>query len=79
MPPAEPATSILIPESQCSPELETKFLTCLVNPPELIFSDSLWDVGWPRAEWGSAKDTGFFSVGHSSRAAPDDVAVEGDF
>lgn len=27
---------------------------------------------------GPAKDTGFLSVGHSRRGAPDDVAVEGD-
>lgn len=27
---------------------------------------------------GLAKDTGFLCVGHSSRGAPDDVAIEGD-
>lgn len=64
MPPAEPATSVLTPESQSSPELEMKFLTCLVSPA--------------RAGWGCAKDTGFLGVGHSGCGAPNDVAVEGD-
>lgn len=35
-------------------------------------------MGWPRAGWALAKDTGFLSVGHSFRGAPDEVAVEGD-
>lgn len=35
-------------------------------------------MGWPRAVWGPAKDTGFLGVGHRSCGAPTDVAVEGD-
>lgn len=76
--PAEPVISILTPEPQPSPELETKFLTCLVNPGGLGYFQL--DASWPRAGgWGRpAKDTGFLRVGHSGRGATDDVAVEGN-
>lgn len=77
--PAEPAMSILTPGSQPSPELETRFLRHLVNPGRPGYSQL--HVSWPRAGEGkgeTAKDTGFFRVGHSSCGATDDVAVEGN-